>query len=269
MNKSSNSIVIIHEEFVEKFSDDPYRLATKYKEIHQLSREFSFSAPHVIDVKSDRIILERLKDITPIRDFYICHQSNSIDHLLWKAGDVLARLHAGLRKDLTTPWEPTDLFNHYAQIYLGYTLDIKKLPHGVLHCDYSFANLFVQPDEAKRIAVIDPCANFGSTFTDWSIGPIYVDLGKMLSCLEGQVPARYQLQRPPRKRIDAMQRAFLDGYEEAAGLKLDMPTAHAFAYAAGCVQFRRRYGALGLVHATFLFNRFRRNFPASSRFNGT
>lgn len=269
MVKASNSLVIIHDDFVEKFSKDPQGLAIKYSEVHRISSEFSFVAPRVLDVMADRVILDRLKNIVPISEFYIQHSSNVIDHLAQEAGAVLARLHEGFRTDLAVPWVPTDRFDYHVRDYLGYAPDYHTLPTSVLHCDYSFANIFVQCLEAPRIAVIDPCANFGSTFADWTSGPIHIDLGKMLSCFEGQIPARRQLQRPCRRRIAAMQRTFLDGYEEVSGTQVDVATAHAFAYAVACVQFHRRFGALGHLHATFLYNRLRGNYPIARRLHGT
>ena len=69
-----------------------------------------------------------------------------------------------------------------------------SMPTVCLHGDFSFANvLFRETEKAEpEIVIIDPCANGGSTHHDWEAGPIYVDLGKFLSCLEGQVPISRQ-----------------------------------------------------------------------------
>jgi hypothetical protein len=130
----------------------------------------------------------------------------------------------------------------------------------VLHGDYSFANVFITTDARHQTVIIDPCANGGSTFNDWTQGPVYLDIGKMLACLEGQVSILNQVKRPSVGRVNLLQQQFVDSYQ-SVGSQIDIGLAHSFAYAAASAQYCRRYGRAGSIHQAILYNRFRRNFP--------
>jgi hypothetical protein len=260
-----NSAVIVRDHCVEKVSLNPTLLATKYDAVHQVGLEAGFIAPRVLAVRSDRIVLERLFDMVPLGELYLTRDPERVDSLMSNVGTVLGRLHQGLVTDIASAWSPPEGFRAALRDYLGWDVDLAFLDAAVLHCDYSFANVFVTGGEQPRIVVIDPCANYGSTFDDWTRGPVFLDIGKMLSCLEGQISARRQLRRPSPKRVESMQRRFLAGYEQASGLKLDHDVAHAFAYGVAWAQFRRRYGRLGRLHSAVLYNRFRGNFPARAK----
>jgi hypothetical protein len=266
MTQKHNSIVKILKDVVLKYADNPEDVARKYSEVYRIGVENGFVAPRVLDFCEDHVVLERIHDIRPIRDFYVGRDPVALGQAVRRSGEVLGHLHVNLPGEGAARWSCPPEFDHSLRLYAGHKLDVNQLPHAVLHGDYSFANIFAVANDPTRIAVIDPCANFGSTFFDWTWGPTVLDVGKMLACLEGQVPARFHLRKPSPKQINALQRSFVEAYR-GAGVELDMEAAYAFAYATVVAQFRRRFGALGRMRSTVLYNRMRRNFPLDRKMN--
>jgi streptomycin 6-kinase len=262
-----NSTVKVFEHHVEKWSSAPVETAGKYSAIQEIGARSGFVAPRVLEIKSDRILLERLKSITSLRELYLKGEKRELDVAIKRAGEVLATLHAQLPRDGGRPWVPPARFANDLEKYAGRPIDPSILASAVLHGDYSFANVFVTDGASRDIAIIDPCPNFGSTFDLWTLAPVYIDVGKMLACLEGQVPIRNQLSRPSDGRINELQEIFLSGYARL-GNDLDLETACAFAFATVSAQFRRRLGVLGAVHRTALYNRLRGNFPGKLKMAG-
>jgi hypothetical protein len=260
----SNSIVKVFEHHVEKWMPAPGETARKYSAVQKIGARFGFVAPRVLEVKNDRIVLERLTGITSLRDLYLKGENRDLDAATKRAGEVLATLHAHLPRDAGTPWAPPAGFVKELEQYSGRRIDLRVLTSAVLHGDYSFANVYVTSEARGDIAVIDPCPNLGSTFDPWAVAPVYIDVGKMLACLEGQVPVRNQLRRPSASRVNELQEIFMSGYARL-GDPVDAETACAFAFATVSAQFRRRYGPLGVVHRTALYNRLRGNFPGKRK----
>jgi len=266
MLKKQNSIVEIKEHVVLKYTNNPREVAKKYSAVHMIGEQYGFVAPRVLDICRDYIVLERIHEISPIRDFYVGSDPVALGIAVRRSGEVLGHLHANLPKNESTNWNPSPQFADSLRHYAGRDFDLRLLPRAVLHGDYSFANIFVVANDPEQIAVIDPCANFGSTFSDWTFGPTALDAGKMIACLEGQVPAKFHLRKPPPQEIRMLQRAFVEAYR-GTGVELDMEAAYCFAYATTVAQFRRRFGALGRMRSAVLYNRTRRNFPLDRKMN--
>ena len=259
-----NSRVHIFEDRVEKFTGTPAELARKYAAVHEVAAANGFRAPQVLNVRPDRVVLERLTDMEPLESLYVEGDRQTLARAIHRAGEVLALLHADLPSSNAAEWSAPQRILGAVRRYLGRDVDISQLPHATLHGDYSFANVWFTRGSSQSIVIIDPCANFGSTFDDWTVAPVYVDVGKMLACLEGQIPLRRQHLRPSPSRVNELQRHFIEGYERF-GPKLDVEMAHAFAFAVSSAQFYRRFGRLSALHRFALYNRFRGNFPASRK----
>lgn len=259
-----NSLVRIRDSEVDKYTSDPVRTAEKYAAVHLVAQAHGFVAPRVRDTRADHVVLERIRNIISLRDLYLGSDLDVLDAAVSRAGEALAGLHRNLPRPGGSVWSPAPRFLADLRRYASREIDVSSLEQTTPHGDYSFANVFVIGSDPDRIAVIDPCPNFGSTFDEWAPVPIYVDIGKMLSCLEGQVPARRLHRRPSHARISDLQERFLASYERS-GAKLDREVANAFAFAVASAQFHRRFGRLGRLHQSFLYNRFRGNFPGARK----
>ena len=260
----SNSRVELFADHVEKHTHSPERMAKKYAAVREIADSCGFIAPRVIEVRPASILLERIHGMEPLERLYVSGDHEAFAKAIRRAGQILASLHTRLPTSEGVQWSPPAGVTNAISRYLGKTIDIRSLSQVALHCDYSFTNVCVIAGSPDSIAIIDPCANFGSTFDDWTIAPPYVDVGKMLACLEGQIPFRRQHLRPSSSRVDRLQAAFIEGYEQY-GRKLDAEIAHAFAFAVSSAQFYRRFGRLSALHRFALYNRFRGNFPLSRK----
>jgi hypothetical protein len=254
-----NSRVRIFDNRVEKYTYTPSELARKYAAIQTIGRDFGFIAPKVLDIKKDRIILERLHGIRSLQKVYLDGDIAKLTIYIRHAGKVLGQIHSQLNSNRSAFWKPEETFIRDIFQYYGSIPYFQSLKHASLHCDYSFANVFVD-SSSEELIVIDPCPNFASTHQIWTQGPIYLDIGKMLSCLEGQIPPWHLYRRLSSYDTVKLQHAFLDAYSETASAP-DVAVAHAFAYATAASQFRRRFGYLGVVHRTALYNQLVGNFP--------
>jgi len=259
-----NSLVRIRDNHIEKYTSDPAKTARKYTAVHEVARAFGFVAPQVYDTYPDHIVLERIHDIVSLREMYLGAEPDLLDTAVSRAGEVLARLHANLPRVEGVVWSPSPRFVADLRRYDSCEIDISALPNSTLHGDFSFANVFIGKSHSDQIVVIDPCPNFGSTFDEWAVAPVYVDIGKMLACLEGQVSLRYLHRRPSTARVEQLKDCFLTAYE-GSGPKLDRYVANAFAFAVASAQFHRRFGLLSEVHRTVLYNRIRGNFPGARK----
>lgn len=257
-----NSLVRVLSDRVEKYTAAPHEMARKYCAVQRVAEHHGFVAPGVLEVREDHIVLELLSGIRPLKDLYLSSQHTDLEAAVQRAGEVLGHLHRELDGAAAQPWTPSRSFEEDVRRYSPAAPEFAALPQCVLHGDYSFANVFVGASP-QVIAVIDPCPNYGSTHEVWTRGPIYLDIGKMLSCLEGQVPARDQFRKPSRSRINELQEIFVRGYGLTAGTaSVDAEVAHAFAFATASGQFRRRFGSLGVMRRSALYSRLRGNYPA-------
>ena len=263
--------VIVRENTVEKtIRGDVQKVAEKYQALHKLSRESGFVAPTSISIDEARnmVILERIHGIRSIREPYREFMKNQADEtavlsMFERAGRALAWIHLKLIRPDASEWTPDTIFLNAVS---RYGLDEFKLGEEEkvqLHCDYGFANVFIRErsGEEADIVIIDPCAEGYSTRYDWCCGPRYIDVGKMLLSLEGQVPLSWQ----PMIRRDGVRRlqnAFLDGYENVSGISLDRALCFSYAYAIGVCYFSSRYSPVGRLAAAVMYNRiWKRNFP--------
>lgn len=244
---------------VEKYGPAPQAMARKYAAIERVGRDCGFVAPKVLAVNDDHIVLERLDGIVSLRHLYMSNRNDELNVAVRTSGGILAHIHRCLQAESAALWQaPADFRRDLLRFYPEFPHS--SLPRAILHCDFSFANIFVLPSSPTKLAVIDPCPNFASTHDVWTDGPVYLDIGKMLSCLEGQVAARHQLRRPSPARVNELQNIFLEAYA-ANGSPVDRRVAHAFAFATASCQFRRRFGILGALHRIALYSRLRGNFP--------
>lgn len=259
-----NSTVILSSGYVDKICPQPECVAEKYRAIHRLSMDGGFEAPRVLEVQNDRVRLERIRSITSISKVYLGDKRyGDAEPIMFDVGRILGLIHDGLASQVqrTAAWSPPTGFDRSLQRYAGRPIQWKRQPHAVLHCDYSFANVFVRHGNPSKIVILDPCANNGSTFSDWTFGPVALDLGKMLACLEGQVPLRRFLSLPSRARISVLQEQFLNGYRSVRSGDWESAEVRAFAYAAAAGQFVRRFGPAGIIPTAVLYNRMRKNYP--------
>ena len=251
------SDVTVYADRVERVSGSLLATAAKYRAVHMVARRFCFVAPAVLGTDGDRMIMECLDGLVSLRRAYLERQhGGGWSATFRKAGAVLAYLHTNMPES-RTDWTPSTAFLKALRDY-GWEGDWKALPMATLHGDYSFSNVHLTPEQ--EVAIIDPCPNKSSSYLPWERGPIYVDLGKFLACLEGQVPPRELPFLSYQASID-MQEEFLRSYEGITGQKIDRAAAHAFAYAAVTTQFTRRRPLTGWLKRGALYNRLRRNFP--------
>lgn len=262
-----NSRVDLFADHVEKFAASPEATARKYEAVHAIASAHGFVAPRVLDTLADRVVLERISNIVSLREIYVSRDARALRTVVSRAGEVLALLHAHLPDPGCAAWAPPAELSRALRRYLGKDVDLATLPSAILHGDYSFANLFVLRGSPDQLVVLDPCANHGSTFADWTLAPVYLDIGKMLACLEGQVPLWQQHHCPPPAEVAALQQLFVDAYQRI-GPPLDIEVAHACAFAVASAQFRRRFGVLSPLHRLALYNRLRGNFPADRKMHG-
>jgi hypothetical protein len=260
--KTMNSEVRINSSNVEKFTNNPIEMARKYRAIFEISENFEFIAPNVQAIKSDRIVMDKVENISSIRNYYLNRNLIEMEEILFNCGKILYRIHENLSTKYSNKWVPTDFFNKMICQYLSIDqATLNHIPITALHNDFSFANLFVVDGRTDQICVIDPCPNFGSTFAMWTCGPSYLDLGKLMSCLEGQISIQYQYRRPTARQIVKMQRAVLEGYE-MHGPAVDRKWLHAFAYATAAVQLERgRHPLIAYLRRRALYNGAVGNFP--------
>lgn len=249
--------VLILKSAVQKFTAQPIEMARKYDFMHRMGVKAGFTAPAVLEVRADSIIIEKKEIINTLRDIYILYNdgkyTTSIEGYYFKAGAVLASVHsepnAGLKK-----WKPSQYLNRklppHIQFPAGQGDQLGDLV--VLHGDYSFTNVCISREHGQsELCIIDPCPNGGSTFNMFEQGPRYVDIGIFVACLWGQIPIWHALRM--RKGVSTkLTDAFLRGYEVTAGISLDRELVSNFAYAAVSAQFEYRFGLFGRVRAIAL-----------------
>jgi hypothetical protein len=274
--KQMNSSVYIYQDRVEKTTDKDVRLmARKYAAIYELSLKHGFRAPKVlaIDLRRRTLVIERIHDIHCFKDVYSeCHaypdRALDLFPVFFRAGAVLATIHEKLRPlECAASWQADESFARRLALYVGTQSADSESPSVCLHGDFGFPNLHLAftPDGRQEIVVLDPCGNKSSTHSDWEIGPAYVDIGKFLACLEGQVGLRRQLFL--RRAISCeTQLAFVRGYESVSGTPINMGLAFAYAYAVAGAQFDLSYRNAGKLAMFLLFNRhWKRNFPFATK----
>jgi hypothetical protein len=245
-------------------------IARKYDAIHRIALHEGFVAPKVVsyDERDGMLVLERIERLVSIRELYWLFMVKRSDEaiglaLMRRAGEILASLHLGLQSAQFSEWTPCASFTAALQDYGYHQTDMGTVPHAQLHGDFGFANIFVQGAFRldSPLVVIDPCADGYSSCEDLDRGPVYLDVGKFLVCLEGLIRPSRQLFLDPHK-IARLQNAFLDGYAAKVPYAVDRVACFAFAYALGRLYFSKLYPRSKWLAIRMLYNRpWKRNFP--------
>lgn len=246
------------------------RTAAKYRLLHDISAASGFVAPDVLatDRRAGTVVLERIDDITSVRDVYWALMRGKVDpHVaagLWRRiGAVLAMIHRHRPADRGETWVAPASFRRKLAAYGSVATAGAPVPMATVHGDFGFANVFVRGSAPWQIVVIDPCHDGYSTTADWTYGPTYLDLGKMLLSLEGKVPLAWQAFLD-RASICLLQEAFLEGYAEVSGTAPDTRECCAYAYGLADLYCAARYPVLSQLALGILFNRsWKRNYPWS------
>lgn len=235
----------------------------KYEAVWKVANESGFVAPRLIGRDRDRgvLLLERIREAENVGLWYRRFLENAVDEDSWfdvvaEAGRTLASLHRGLANVGAAVWRPPTEFSGALCAYGFDGKTLRDLPTRQLHGDFGFSNVHVRgsPSGEFRIVVIDPCADGYSCDDDIVIGPVHLDIGKFILCLEGLLPLRYQF-RLRRQAILRSQVAFLDGYERHSPLRVDWEAAFAFAYGLGALYLRRAYPRTRSLVRRLLYNR--------------
>lgn len=267
--------VSVLDDAVEKIAvGDPQLMALKYDALSRIARSHGFRAPAVVSIDKLRgtITTERIAPLRRVASMYLAYQvgdvgPETVEPLFFEIGAILARIHGELTNPDCVGWSADATFQRRLTEFTNRDVDPSRDPSACLHGDFSFANIFVHQvgSADSELVVLDPCPNGGSTHHDWEVGPVYVDLGNFLSCLEGQVPLRHHHKLHP-ERSTRLQLTFLRGYESVSGLNLDLQLAFAYAYAVGSAQFDVRFGRWSFIPIKVLFNRqWKRNYPFSEK----
>ena len=251
-------------------------VAEKYRALHKMSLAGDFVAPAVVSVDpgGNQLTLERIHGVESIRNQYYKYMVDQIEPkeilgLFNRVGRILARIHHELEeRPEAQDWKPSDSFlvavEQYGVEHLINPLDQQSVQ---LHGDYGFANVLVRQGQENDfdIVIIDPCEDGYSCRHDWCRGPRYVDIGKMLLSIEGKVPVGWQ-RKIDQDKVCRLQHAFLVGYEDASGLKLNQSLCFAYAYALGFCYFLNRFPFYYRVAITIMYNRILRgNFPLKNK----
>ena len=234
----------------------------KYEAMWKVAIEAGFIAPRLIGRDADQgiLLLERIRGAESIGRWYCKFLETDLEEDAWfsivaEAGRTLAALHLGLDNVGAAVWRaPTE----FVSALHAYGFDYRtlwELPSRQLHGDFGFSNVLVSESSPGdvRIAVIDPCADGYSCDDDIVRGPVHLDIGKFILCLEGLLPLRYQL-RLKREVILRSQIAFLDGYGRHAPYHVDWEAAFAFAYGLGALYLRKAYPWTRWVAGRILYN---------------
>ena len=200
----------------------------KAEALRRLAERQSFVVPRVIDASLEHGVIrfEYLPGLQSIRELYLAACRSRLraavaEEAFREAGRALACIHAELKLDGTATWQaPAALIEALRREGEStQLLSACGTEPVTLHGDYGFANVFVTGDDSRRIVVLDPSANGFTTFASNERGPRFVDLGNMVSCLQGLVPVRHYPSMDW-SRAASLVESFLTGYESGARLRV-------------------------------------------------
>ncbi len=121
-------------------------------------------------------------------------------------------------------------------------LFVNELPCAYLHCDYGFSNInyIKEENEHLQLVVLDSSPNNFATFKTGATGPVYLDIGNMISCIEGLVPV---LNYPSMKweLLPEIRGYFLDGYVAHSKADISIDWVNRFTYATAKCYLTRKY----------------------------
>jgi hypothetical protein len=263
-------VIIEGDKVIKYYSNDVSLEYEKAMQLYDLSRAHGFSYPQPISQSHEgRIEFKKISNISSIRDEYIKFMKRKADkdfvkQLFLKAGEVLAIIHNNLKLDCNDHWHPSDIFAH-AMNESGVdneNLLAGELPCAHLHCDYGFSNInYIKGGNNRlQLVVLDSSPNNFATFRTGAIGPIYIDIGNMISCIEGLVPVSNYLSMKW-ELLPEVRGYFLDGYKTYSKTAISIEWVNRFTYATAKCYLTKKYPgkirkklALGL-----LFNKYKDN----------
>jgi len=246
--------------FFKEFIRDSKIEYAKALVLWELSRTGGFITPRPLLLNDRTIEYERLGYTECLRDGYLRYmKSNAPDEgdleTFFIAGRILARIHLNLVLDNLRRWEPPESFwrsmdkMKCAREFEKFCLDS---PQAFLHCDYSFANIYINRERCfPRLVLFDPSPNYHTTFYPDSYGSVYVDIGVLFSNINGRVPlVNYPGMKW--KRLNSIKRAFLAGYGDVSKSMIDLKWAERFGYAVAESYFRYS-SRLALISAASIY----------------
>lgn len=239
----------------------------------ELAVQEGFCAPRPLTVDTARgvIVYAHLGKMRCIREVYLDYMKapradQRCLELIGASGQVLAKLHKGLKLADTTEWAGTSMLFRDIEKVGGRNVQefTKTCPQACLHTDYGFSNVAVSNQNGTdKLVVFDATANGYSSYSTAEVGPIYVDIGVFLGTLDGRVPLRHYPQMKW-NRLREVKEAFLSGYEAAAQRPVDRLWASRFAYGIGLSYLRTRrckWGPLSSLPGLLLYNSLKGNVP--------
>ncbi|RYH00250.1 MAG: hypothetical protein EON58_00805 [Alphaproteobacteria bacterium] len=265
-SRVSGAGVTVADDHVVKVVENVDAVAEKYAAFYRLGQRFSFHAPSVLSVDraAGALHLERIFYAASLRDLYsdaiYRSEYREMEGLLFTVGRALANIHLNLTQEAAVDWvAPTTLKNRLSEY--GYNIDHSPpVRRAILHGDFGYSNLFLRTD--GQLVILDPCPDGIVTHGCWERAPVYVDIGRMLSCLEGAALPLRAIVRLNTATICRMQRTFLDGYRDVANFPVEDTAAFAFGYAIMMEQAAGSKGVGSIVKPALRYNRLvRRNFP--------
>jgi len=236
---------------VKRYRDGVTRELAKASDLVAIGTRHGFLAPAVLefDESNRTITYQWIEGLTPLRDLYLAYMSGTdrgdrCQVAVRIAGSTLAVLHRELNRAGAVEWTPPVPFAREALHALGpqWRVRLGESPQVALHCDYGFGNVHLAADATPRIALLDPSPNYYLTFDPLTVGSAYLDLATLLACLWGLVPLREYL-RLNRSRVGVLVGALREGYERAAGWRLDRELLDGVTSAVVATYLTRRLGS--------------------------
>ena len=266
----SGDKIVISKNRVSKVVDELADATSKYAAVHRLSVKFGFRAPAVLsyETATKTLNLERLFHLTSLREVYLEAMTSKnfveADGCFFEAGKVLSILHANLENEEVVAWRAPQSFLRNLRRYGLEAGPESKWQNAIIHGDFGYSNIFLNSD--KHTVVLDPSPDGIVTKHHWESGPVYIDLGRMLACLEGAALPLLQTISLNYAIVRRVQSAFLDGYRSVSKFDLDHATAFAFGYAIVREQSKQAKWIASVTKPALRYNRMvRRNFPLSRK----
>ena len=271
----SGARVTIGDTTVLKTFDCVEAARSKYEAIHQLGLVHGFHAPAVLacDQATGALTLEKVEGITSLRQHYIGYlrdpsAGDGFLSMVRTAGEALAHIHHGLEADSAADWTASPEFEAAFARYGLAPGALMSGPTRLLHCDYGYSNLFVQDlgSGQSRLVVLDPSPDGSTSMRHWLRGPVHLDIGRMLGCLEGAAVPLMLTSRLAPRAVWRAQDAFLGGYEAIAGTRPDPYVALGWGYALFATQASQRSRVRGYFRRNLRYNSWpRKNFPVARK----
>jgi hypothetical protein len=260
--------------FVKCFLDQFDESIAKYESLYTIASRNDFTAPKLLD--SDRnkntARFEYINGLTSIREAYIefmiaSHVYEEKLDLFRKVGAVLGVIHSEMKLESQDSWDPPTLIEAITRRWLGEEnyLKLYDTPHAFLHGDYGFSNVNTFGSSGlTSFAIIDPCPNYYFTFRVNLYASVYIDLATFLSCLDGRVSIRHY-RSFQWDRLNLVKQAFVYGYENRAGYKINQCLLAQLTCAITESYFFRKYGNgfRSFIANRLIHNARKKNLPES------